>query len=94
MTKYYRFHDPYVDNGDLFLQELEVIRETAKCVVLRDFWPKERRVLKDPNGKRYAYASKEDALQSYIKRKERQIQHGRNTMSMAEAYLDIARCMS
>lgn len=90
---YYRYHDPYDGSDELQLQELPVLRETAKCVVLQDFYPRNRYVLKDPSGKRYAYPSKWLALASYIVRKERQIQHGRNTVHRGEAFLDIAKTM-
>lgn len=83
---WYRYDDPWTADEAPFLQEMTVTRYTAKCVVFNDYGI-DRFVLKDPNGRRYAYPTKELALNSYIIRKQRQMQHATNTLNQAKANL-------
>lgn len=86
---WYRYDDPWIAGEAPFLQEMAVRRETPKCVVFNDYG-KDRFVLKDPNGRRYAYPTKELALRSYIIRKQRQMQHAASTYDRAKTNLKIA----
>ncbi|TGV43865.1 hypothetical protein [Mesorhizobium sp. M8A.F.Ca.ET.161.01.1.1] len=87
---YYRYVDPWTAGEVPFLQELPVARHTAKCVVL-DEYGVDRFVLKNPEGRRYAYPTKELALMSYIIRKQRQMQHAANSHDIARANLEVAQ---
>ena len=89
---YYRYDDPWTSGEAPFLQELSVARYTPKCVVLNDHGV-DRFVLKDPDGRRYAYPTKELALKSYIIRKQRQMQHASNTFDKAKENLEAARAI-
>ena len=70
----YRYNE-FTDYGDaddipedsttkVILIKFEVIRETKCCYVINGY-PKDRFILKDQSGKRYAYATKENALESF-----------------------------
>lgn len=85
---WFRYHDPWTVGEAPWCQEIPVARETAKCVVL-DEYGKTRFVLKDAR-KRYAYPTKELALDSYIIRKQRQIQHSAATYDAAKENLETA----
>lgn len=87
---WYRYDDPWTQGEAPFCQEMTVARHTAKCVVFNDYGL-DRFVLKDPNGRRYAYPTKELALKSYIIRKQRQMQHAAATHDNAKRNLEIAR---
>jgi hypothetical protein len=73
---YYRYESSLTerDGGCLSLHEYPVIGHTPKCVRLGGtyHWRGYRMVLKDPVGKRFAYATKEAALQGFYHRKRRQ----------------------
>ncbi len=90
---WYRYSDPWTAGEAPFLHELVVARQTAKCVVFNDYGV-DRFVLRDPNGRRFAYPTKELALNSYIIRKRRQIQHAANTHDTAKANLAVAEKIS
>ena len=85
---WYRFIDPRTTGDEPYAIEIPVKRETPKCVVL-DEYGIERFVLKDAR-KRYAYPTKELALESYIIRKQRQIQHAAATHDAAKENLETA----
>lgn len=68
---WYRFDDPSTPGAEPYLSEFRVVRETPKGVVL-DEYGYERFVLKEAR-KRFAYPTKQLALQSYLIRKDRQI---------------------
>jgi hypothetical protein len=75
-------HDPYE-------LQLRVIRYTPKCVVL-DLWGRKRFVLLEHGRKRFAHPTREQAMISYIARKESQIrwtqaQHDRAVENLAAA---------
>jgi hypothetical protein len=57
-------------------------------------WAKPKFVLDVWDGKRWCYPTLGQAMQSYIKRKERQILLTSNTLRKAEAMLKVARRMS
>ncbi|MBZ9706106.1 hypothetical protein LB543_05150 [Mesorhizobium sp. ESP7-2] len=88
---WYRYDDPWTAGEAPFCQELPVARHTAKCVVFDNYGAFDRFVLKDPNGRRYAYPTKELALKSYIIRKQRQMQHAANTLDRAKENLATAQ---
>jgi hypothetical protein len=88
---WFRYHDPWITGEEPWLQEIPVARETPKCVVL-DEYGRERYVLKDAR-KRYAYPTKELALDSYIIRKQRQIQHAAATHDAAKENLETAEAI-
>jgi len=89
---WYRFTDPWTAGEPPFLQEIPVERYTAKCAVLNEYGFR-RYVLKDAR-KRYAYPTKELALESYIIRKKRQMQHAANAHDNAKENLDAAEKFS
>jgi hypothetical protein len=66
-----------------------VHRETRKCYVTRWTGNKgdEKFILKDPGGRRFAYADREHAMWSYRRRKTRQIEHCQKTIDKARKML-------
>lgn len=71
-TVWYRYIDSDQEwSRDPYELTLRVIRYTPKCVVL-DLWGREYRVLLNAR-KRFAYPTRELAMDSYIKRKQMQI---------------------
>ena len=74
----------------LVLSTHEVIRETKSCYVIKK-WGKrpERFILKDPNGKRWAYDTKEKALESFKHRTLRSISIAKMYLEEGEAYLKL-----
>lgn len=85
---WYRFVDPWTTGDEPYLCHIPVKRETPKYVVL-DEYGLERFVLKDAR-KRYAYPTQELALDSYIIRKQRQIQYAAATHDAAKENLETA----
>lgn len=72
------------DNSVTLFKELwPVQRETPKCYVIHWGGPAERWILKDPKGKRFAYLSDEDAMNSLRIRTRRRVQHARNALDAA-----------
>lgn len=67
----------------LFKELWPVQRETPKCYVIHWGGPAERWILKDPKGKRFAYLSDEDAMNSLRIRTRRRVQHARNALDAA-----------
>jgi hypothetical protein len=71
-TVWYRYVDSDQEwSRDPYELTLRVIRYTPKCVVL-DLWGREYRVLLNAR-KRFAYPTRELAMESYIARKQMQI---------------------
>jgi hypothetical protein len=65
----YRYHN----SGDvIYLDTFRIIKETAKGVWI-NHWGKEKFVLAGDDGKRLGYRTKEAALNSFRKRKARQL---------------------
>lgn len=75
-------HEPYEWN-------LKVIRYTAKCAVL-DFYGKPKFVLLKAR-KRFAYPTRELAMESYIIRKNRQMAYAAATHHRAKMSLEAAK---
>ena len=74
----------------LVLSTHEVIRETKSCYVIKRWGEKpERFILKDPNGKRWAYDTKEKALENFRQRTLRSISIARMYLKQGEAYLKL-----
>ena len=74
----------------LYISEFDVIKETPKgywCLV----WDKRKFILKGSNGKRYAYVTKKDALNGFIKRKERQILINKTYIERAKLGIELAK---
>lgn len=86
---FYHFRDSVYD-GCLELEILPVLRHTPRAVWL-DYYGINKLVRTDPGGRRFAYASKADALNSYIRRKEWQLKHLQRTMNKAQANLALAK---
>ena len=88
----YRYVREYSDEftPTLVLSTHEVIRETKSCYVIKK-WGKrtERFILKDPNGKRWAYATKENALENFRQRTLRSISIAKMYLEQGEAYLKL-----
>lgn len=85
---WYRYHDPSLSGDEPWCQYIPVMRETPKCVVLDDCGH-QRYVLKDAR-KRYAYPTKELALESYIIRKQHQIRWTAAQHDVAKENLETA----
>jgi hypothetical protein len=66
-----------------------VLRETRKCYVIDGPGNErgERFIIKDPGGRRFAYADREHAMWSYRRRKTRQIEHCQKTIDKARKML-------
>lgn len=88
---WYRFIDPWTVGEKPYLITIPIKRWTDKCVVLNEYG-KERFVLKDAR-KRYAYPTEDLALNSYIIRKQRQIQHAAATHDNAKENLAAAEAI-
>jgi hypothetical protein len=86
---WYRYIDPWTVGDEPWCYEIPVVRETPKCVVL-DEYGRARYVLKDAR-KRYAYPTKDLALDSYIIRKQRQMQHAAASHDSAKENLETAQ---
>lgn len=89
---WYRYFD-YGANVESppFLEELPVLRHTERCVYLK-FFDEEKRVLKNAR-KRFAYPTKELALDSYIIRKRRQAGWAQATVNHANFMLKQAEAI-
>ena len=59
----------------IYLAIHPVLRHTRCGVWIKDHQYKERFVNLDPGGRKYAYERESEARQSYIRRKQRQLQH-------------------
>jgi len=53
----------------IIYEELTVVKETTKCYVV-NHGKNKRNILKDQSGKRYAYETKERALEAFIIKRE------------------------
>ena len=86
----YRVTDGW-DLGDPpVLHTYRVRRETRKCYIIDGHDIRmERRILKDQDGRRYAYATVEGAIKSFKRRKQRQIIISRHQIESAERSLDL-----
>lgn len=89
---WYRYTDPWTAGDGPYLSSIPVMRHTAKCVVLNEYGH-HRFVLKNAR-RRYAHPTKELALESYIIRKKRQIQHAAATHDNAKANLGAAEAIA
>lgn len=70
MIQLYRYTS-YVTSGNelrVVISSYEVIKETKSCYVISCYPNKPKYILKDPNGKRFAYLTKEDAYSNLMKR--------------------------
>ena len=72
------------------LTAYKVKKETEKGYWIQNF-SRKRFVLKGGNGKRFAYESKELALNGFIKRKERQIEINKVMMARAKKQMEVAK---
>jgi hypothetical protein len=59
---------------EIYVSKFLIIKETPKGVWISIFCGEKKFVLSDPKGKRYAYATLEDAKKSFALRKKRYIQ--------------------
>jgi len=83
------------------LEEFDVVKETLKGMWVQPLWAKDypdtelkhRRFVNLNSRKKFACLSKEDALRSYIARKERQIKILKNQLQNAETALSYAQHM-
>lgn len=76
-----------------YCQAYPVRRATARGLVI-DVWGVEKFVLSGSEGKRFAYTTKEAALCSFIKRKERRLEHLSAAMARETAALAVGRGMA
>ena len=81
----------YVDGSDIiFLEKYGIKKRTPKGFWI-DYYGTDKFVLGNPQfGKRWAYEDKEIALNSYIVRKRRQIEHAQATINTAQEHLERA----
>lgn len=87
---FYRYVDPYdTDSIHLCTEEWRVDKITPAGYWIESYG--ERKFVLAGGGKRYAYPSKEEALDSYIIRKNRQLQHLASTKHKAEHGLFLAK---
>lgn len=70
---WYRYYDTRGEPAKVHLEQLQVIRETDKCVIL-DYYGTEKRVLKEAR-RRWAYPTIELARNSFEIRKRKQLGH-------------------
>ena len=81
-------------SSEEFNAEIQVISFEIKRETNKGYWivfnRKEKFVLKGGNGKRFAYETKELALSSFIKRKERQIEINKTMIARANEELKTA----
>jgi hypothetical protein len=83
---WYRYFDKYsYENPEPTIQELPVVKHTPQGVIL-NFYGEHKFVLNSAR-RRWAYPTKELALDSYIQRKRKQMRHGENTVAHAKAML-------
>ena len=99
LKELYRYVDNYYQkdwnsSNKLILETFTIVKETPKGYQIKFDWCKTKFVLKGSNGKRYAYETKEAALFSYKKRKERQILLSKVTLERANYWLSVANKMS
>lgn len=89
---WYRYFDLIGwENAKPRLQECKVLRHTPRGVVL-DFYGEEKFVLSTAR-RRWAYPTKELALDSYIQRKRKQIGWGQRTVDHANEMLVMAQAI-
>lgn len=89
---WYRYYDlQSVTEPEPELAEHRVIRHTDKGVWI-EHWSGEKFIRKDAR-RRFAYPTKELALDSYIQRKKKQIQHAENLLTHAKAMLHQAELL-
>lgn len=79
------------DGTHLWCEHYRIIRRTPKGVWLEVYDQKPKFVLASGNGKRFAYATRRDALHSFIKRKEWQESYAIHTINRAKAAKLIAQ---
>lgn len=83
---WYRYYDlQSISEPEPELKEFEVLRHTEKGVWI-DHWAGEKFILNNAR-RRFAYPTKELALDSYIQRKQKQIKHAENLLAHAKAML-------
>lgn len=89
---WYRYYDRSTyENPEPTLRECRVVRETNKTVFFDDFGF-EKRVLK--YGRiRWAYPTKEEALESYIQRKWHQLGHAERMAEHAKEMHEMANAI-
>jgi hypothetical protein len=93
---YFRYEDELLFGSQMKISliEFEMVRKTPKGARIKRRYgiqlsSQERFVLDGP-GKRYAYPTKEAALESFLIRKRRQIQHLETDLIRAKAALQAA----
>lgn len=90
----YRYDTSSSDPRDAYpyCHAYQVRRATARGLVI-DVWGVEKFVLAGSDGKRFAYTTKEAALRSFVKRKERRLKLLSAAMARETAALAVARGM-
>lgn len=95
----FRYVDPHdSDEGaEPWLTSYTIFKKTPKgCwIVLSGSEPSKynQKFILDGHGRRYAYSDRTEALESYIIRKQRQVQHSAATHDKAQKLLVLARRM-
>ena len=87
----------YTDGTTIETVHLELwgVKRFTPCgFVVDDYSDKGKFVLNNnTKGKRWAYLNKDDALDSYIKRKQWQIHHAKHTLKLSQQYLEFAEAL-
>lgn len=88
----FRYAYRYEDGTDcIHLHKLRILYDTPKGFVVQNYAGKEVFCLNnEQKGRRYAYLDKADALDSYIRRKQGQIEFGEKQIRLAREYLELA----
>lgn len=85
-SNFYRIYYSAEGYG-FYAERWKVVEETEKTVII-ELYGERKRVLKNGEGKRFAYAKMEDALTSYVARKQRYAQRLERILIETERSLD------
>ncbi|TPJ51625.1 MULTISPECIES: hypothetical protein [unclassified Mesorhizobium] len=85
---WYRYEDSASNRTSIHLSRYRVLRETPKGVWLDDYG--QGRFVLNGAGKRWAYPTIEQARESFLIRKRRQVQHLKHYLAHAEIVLAAA----
>lgn len=91
----YRYEIEYKsEDGDtnVYLRELKVLQETEKTYLVQDHYWRKKRVVKGAHNS-YAYASKTDALDHFIRRTHKRIAWFEFWQSECEKAIKLAEAM-
>lgn len=94
MTEYDDWVSCGYDNVSIKLEEWKVIKETPKGYWINrmsGIWWGGKRWVSKTSRKRFAYPTKEEALESFLIRKKAHIKHLKRNLTNAEKALELAK---